>query len=232
MAANSLNPKLKIFEALSDSEVVARVLQGDHPLFELLMRRYNRRLFRYSRGVLNDDALAQDAVQEAYLNAFKYLHQFRGPHGFGAWLMRITANSAIRIGRKESGIKLVGSPVDPDELSADGSAEPETLTIQAEAVRSLENAVDRLPRDYRVIFILRELEGMSIEETSRTLGVKPATVKSRLHRAKSILRKRFKYRLDEFRSLAYAFDGVRCDSIVQQVYLKLTIQFNEEETHD
>lgn len=227
MTINSLNPRLRIFEALSDGEVVTRVLQGDQALFELLMRRYNRRLFRYSRGILNDDTLAQDAVQEAYLNAFKYLHQFRGPHGFGAWLMRITTNSAIRIGRKESGIRLVGSSIDPDLLRTDSSAEPETVTMRAEATRSLENAVDRLPRDYRVIFILRELEGMSIEETSSLLGIKAATVKTRLHRAKHILRQRFKYRLEEFRSMAYAFDGHRCDSIVTQVFRKLAIQIHK-----
>ena len=183
MDVKSLSANLRLFETLSDSQVAARVLQGDHALFELLMRRYNRRLFRYSRAILNDDILAQDAVQEAYINAYQHLSQFRGPHGFGAWLMRITARTSIRIGRKESGIRLAGTTIDPDELCAESSQEPETAIISAEAVRSFEKAIDQLPRDYRVIFILRELEGMSIRETANTLGINPATVKTRLHRA-------------------------------------------------
>ena len=218
---HNLGTNLNSYKTLTDAEVVDRVVNGDLPLFELLMRRYNRRLFRYTRSILNEDMHAQDAVQETYLNAFKSLDQFRGPQGFSSWLMRIASRAAIRIGRREAGMKLVGASMDPNELVEKESLQPESLTINTEIVHRVEQAIDNLPRDFRVVFVLRELEGMSIEETANTLGVNQATVKTRLHRAKHILRTRFSYRLEELRSLVFAFAGARCDAIVKQVFLKI-----------
>ena len=212
---------LNLYEALTDAEVVARVVDGDLPLFELIMRRYNRRLFRYTRSILNDDLLAQDAVQETYLNAFRNLRQFRGPDGFASWLMRIASRIAIRIGQRETGISLANSDIDPDELLAQESKQPERLAINSEIVGQVEDAIDNLPRDFRVVFMLREMEGMSIDETANTLGINPGTVKTRLHRARQILRTRFNYRLEELRELAFAFAGARCDYIVKQVFSRL-----------
>jgi len=212
---------LNLYETLTDAEVVIRVVNGDLPLFELLMRRYNRRLFRYTRSILNHDLLAQDAVQETYLSAFRSLHQFRGPDGFAGWLMRIASRIAIRIGKREASISLVKSDIDPDELLAQESNQPERLAINSEIVGQIEDAIDSLPRDFRVVFMLREMEGMNIEETAKTLGINPATVKTRLHRARQILRTRFNYRIEELRELAYAFAGTRCDYIVKQVFSRL-----------
>ncbi len=217
----TLNAHLQLFDALSDNEVIARVLAGDHPLYELLMRRYNRRLFRLCRGILSDDLLAQDAVQEAYVAAFEHLNQFQGPDGFGAWLMRITSRKALRMARKESFLHLVGVSLEGERIPAEHTDEPEHAAIDSETANLLEQAIDRLPRDFRVVLILRLIEGMSTLETAEALELNPATVKTRLHRAKSLLRAHFKHRLDELRPLAYPFAGVRCDAIVQEVFRTL-----------
>ncbi|MCU7842502.1 MAG: RNA polymerase sigma factor [Candidatus Thiodiazotropha sp. (ex Monitilora ramsayi)] len=203
---------------LSDSEVVARVVSGDHPLFELIMRRYNRRLYRLSYGILGDELLAQDAVQEAYVNAFLHLEQFRGPDGFGAWLMRIASRSALRAARKEVGLRVVLAEVDSAPSLTGETREPEQAKITEEIVGLLEQAVESLPRDFRVVMMLRVFEGMSTEETADLLNINPATVKTRLHRAKQLIRTRFKYRLDEVLPHAYPFAGARCDAIVQKVF--------------
>jgi len=218
---HNFSTNLNCYKTLTDAEVVARVVDGDLALFELLMRRYNRRLFRYTRSILNEDMLAQDAVQETYLNAFKHLEQFRGPQGFSGWIMRIASRTAIRIGKREAGMRLVGASMDPDDLMEKEFLQPESLTINTEIVHRVEEAIDSLPRDFRVVFILREMEDMSVEETAGILGVNPATVKTRLHRARHILRTRFSYRLEDLRSLVFAFAGDRCDAIVKQVFLKI-----------
>lgn len=228
MTAKNLNANLRVYEALSDSEIVNRIRAGDLPLFELIMRRYNRRLFRYARAILNDDGLAQDAVQEAYLSAFRYLDQFRGPDGFAAWLMRIASRSAMKIGRKESSMRLVGTAVDLDQLPTDESSGPEPTAINAEAVDAAERAIDRLPQDFRVVFMLRELEGMNTDETANVLGIKPATVKTRLHRAKSLLRGRIELPAEFLGSRVFAFAGARCDAIVERVFATLGAMHNNQ----
>lgn len=223
---STIRKDLQLFETLSDSEVITRIIAGDHPLYELIMRRYNRRLFRLAYGILNDDSLAQDAVQETYVSAFQHLNQFRGPNGFGAWLTRIASRIAFRIARKESGLHTVSLPTDSISLIDKESIGPEQVSINDEMVRMLEKAVDSLPRDYRIVLMLREFEGLSTDETAKALDLNPATVKTRLHRAKGILRTRYKHRLDEVRSLAYPFAGTRCDAIVYRVFLILKQSIN------
>ncbi|MCG8486449.1 MAG: RNA polymerase sigma factor [Chromatiales bacterium] len=217
----ALSPYLQLFEMLSDSDVVARVLGGDHPLFELIMRRYNRRLFRLAYGILGNELLAQDAVQDAYVSAFLHLDQFRGPDGFATWLMRITTRAALRIARKEAGLHAVTARMEASNLGTGEAVEPERASISDEITSLLEHAVESLPRDFRLVMMLREFEGMSTEETARVLNLNPTTVKTRLHRAKTMLRSRFKYRLDEVLPHAYPFAGARCNSIVQKVFLRL-----------
>ncbi|MBW9265356.1 MAG: RNA polymerase sigma factor [Candidatus Thiodiazotropha sp. (ex. Lucinisca nassula)] len=221
-----MRENLRLFEALSDNDVIARILDGDHPLYELIMRRYNRRLFRLAYGILTDDSLAQDAVQEAYVSAFQHLHQFHGPDGFATWLIRIASRIAFRIARKESGLHAVSLPIDAVSLTADETIEPEMTAMNDEMVRMLEKAVDSLPRDFRLVLMLREFEGLSTDETAKALDLNPATVKTRLHRAKSILRSRYKYRLEEISALAYPFAGARCDAIVYRVFLLLKQSIN------
>jgi RNA polymerase sigma-70 factor (ECF subfamily) len=216
-------------ERLSDAEVVARVLAGEHALFELIMRRYNRRLFRIARGILRDDAEAEDAVQEAYVSACFKLKQFRGPEGFATWLCQIATNAALMKRRSNirGGLTLVGSP---DEAQADEIAVaelrslPETpdAALHAHQLRSmLEQAIDELPETYRSAFVMREVEQMSVADTARCLGIEEATVKTRVHRARRLLQRDLTAELAAALTGAYDFDGARCDRIVANVIARL-----------
>ncbi|MEJ8567185.1 RNA polymerase sigma factor [Elongatibacter sediminis] len=219
----ALKPHLEPFSALSDFEVAQRVLNGDMPLFELLMRRYNRRLFLVARSILKDDALAEDVVQESYLIAFEHLAQFKGPDGFGAWLVRIGSRQAMRMLRRRSRLGLVSNePGLADEAPAPARMEPEQIQIDREASHLLERELDRLPRDFRIIFVLRELEELSTAETAESLEITPGTVKSRLHRARSLLQLRLSRPLAAMKADAFPFAGTRCDRIVATVFERLS----------
>lgn len=217
----ALKPQLRPFAALTDAEVVARVLDGDQPLFELLMRRYNRRLFRCAWSVLRDEALAQDAVQEAYLVAFQHLQQFRGPAGFGAWLARIAVRQAGRLAAKRGDLELVA---DPAGVAREGG--PDRTERRREVAQELEIAISALPQNFRLVFVLREIEELSIDETAAVLEVSVGTVKSRLNRAKQTLRQLLGPDLGvetlglEVEPLPFA--GARCDAIVATVFARLS----------
>lgn len=217
-----LKAHLRPFSALSDYEVVQRVRDGDLPLFELLMRRYNRRIFLVARSIVRDDGLAQDIVQDTYLIAFQRLDRFRGPEGFGAWLVRIASREAMRMLAKQSRL----TPVDsggrgPEETPAPAVGGPEAIQFRREAARLLERELDRLPREFRTIFVLREIEELSTAETAASLELQPGTVKSRLHRARSLLQLRLSRPLESLRHEAFPFAGSRCDRIVAEVFRRL-----------
>ena len=219
-----LNKHLRAFSQLTDSEVIVRVLDGDLALFELIMRRYNGLLYRVARGILKYNGLAEDAVQETYLTAFRRLDQFRGPEGFGAWLTKICIRNALHILRRDSRLRAVGDDDGSDclsKLSAAPSSEPEANTLARETAAVLEHAVESLPRDYRLVYILREIEGLNIQETAESLCINQGTVKSRLHRARQAVRSRCRYQLDDIKSQVYPFAGQRCDRIVRLVFSKL-----------
>jgi len=220
-----LTPQLQAFSQLTDAAVTERVLAGDHALFELIMRRYNRRLFRVCFGILSDSALAEDAVQETYISAYRHLSQFRGPLGFGAWLTRIGSRAAIRILRQHSPLRAIGNGEESGHLPepvAGPESDPEALTLERETAHILEQAVALLPREYRLVFILRDLEGLSVEETASSLEVSAGTVKSRLHRARKIVRTRCRLRLDDVKANVFPFAGARCDRIVASVFSALS----------
>lgn len=204
---------LGAFDALSDFDVVQRVRTGDAPLYELIMRRYNRRLFRIARSVVQDEALAQDVVQDAYILAYEHLDQFRGPTGFGAWLIQITLREAQRTRRKESNLVSVDNL---DAVAGDTRDDPEPASIDLEAAHLLEQALDKLPRDFRVVFVMRELEELSVNDVAAALEIKPATVKTRLFRARALLRIRLRNRYDHSAG-AFPFGGRHCDAIVRNV---------------
>ena len=205
---------LHAFEALDDMDVVQRIIDGDRPLFELIMRRYNRRLFRIARSVLKDATLAEDAVQDAYIHAYQHLHQFRGPTGFSAWLIRITIREASRVRRREA--KLTpATESDPDELPA--SDNPERASIDLEAAHLLEEALDKLPEEFRLVFVMRELEELSVSDVANVLDLKPATVKTRLFRARALLKLKLRSRLRPATDNALPFGGDHCDAIVAHV---------------
>lgn len=210
---------------LSDLEVVERVLAGDTSLFEILMRRYNQRLFRVARGILADDAEAEDVMQEAYMRAFRELANFRGEALFSTWLTRIACHEALARAQKRR--RLV--PLSP--VQGDGGGEPpdppsETIGPERELANRelqtvLREAVEILPDPLRSVFCLREIEGLSTEETADLLGLTVENVRVRLHRAKRGLRQTLDQRIGQEVRRLYLFDGARCDRVVEAVFARL-----------
>jgi RNA polymerase sigma-70 factor (ECF subfamily) len=209
-------------DGITDTEIVGRVLAGDRPLYELIMRRYNRCLFRLARSIVQDDDEARDVVQAAYISAYYHLGQFRGPAGFRAWLSRIAINEACARTRR--------APAFVDEahflrVTGCDAAEPENAAIASEALRILEMAIDRLPDEFRSVFMLRGVEQLSVTETAELLHIKPATVKTRFHRARRLLQQSLRRKLDGTPA-AFPFDGHRCNSIVAAVLAKIHLMSN------
>src|SRR5687768_1459810 len=219
----------QVLEQLPDDAVVARVLSGEVALFELIMRRYNRRLFRIARVILRDDGEAEDAVQEAYVRAYLKLAQFRGPHGFASWLSRIATNEALMRYRSRTGPTLVDlseldDPINAEAAMADVNSpatNPEAALHDHQLRRLLEQAIDALPDVYRATFALREIEQLSVEETAECLGIEAATVKTRVHRARRLLQQNLTAELSAALPGVFAFDGERCDRLVAAVFQRL-----------
>jgi RNA polymerase sigma-70 factor (ECF subfamily) len=208
--------------ALSDEEVVARVLAGDTSLFEILMRRYNQRLFRVSRGILWDDAEAEDVMQEAYLRAFRELAGFRGEARFSTWLTRIACHEAMARARQRRRLVAVpgGEPPDPPAETPGPERELENRELQA----LLREAVEVLPDPLRAVFCLREIEDLSTEQTADALGLTVENVRVRLHRAKRSLRQTVDRRIGREVRRLYLFDGARCDRVVESVFARLLLE--------
>jgi RNA polymerase sigma-70 factor (ECF subfamily) len=208
--------------AIPDADVVARVLTGDTALFELLMRRYNRLLFRLARGIVRDDDEARDVVQAAYVNAYYHLDQFRGPAGFKPWLARIAVNEAL--GR----VRRAPATVDAEQhvltLPDIAEGEPEHAATGRDLLRILQTAIDRLPEEFRQVFMLRGVEQLSIAETAEMLDIKPATVKTRFHRARRLLQELLHRKLDDVVRDTFPLGGQRCDAIVGSVLARIRRQ--------
>jgi RNA polymerase sigma-70 factor (ECF subfamily) len=208
--------------AIPDADVVARVLTGDSPLFELLMRRYNRLLFRLARGIVRDDDEARDVVQAAYVSAYYHLDQFRGPAGFKAWLARIAINEAL--GRMRHAPATVEAEHHIPMLPALAEGGPEHAASSRDLLRVLQMAIDRLPEEFRQVFMLRGVEQLSIAETAELLDIKPATVKTRFHRARRMLQELLQRKLDDVVRDTFPLGGQRCDAIVGTVLARIRRQ--------
>ncbi len=208
--------------ALSDEQVVERVLAGDASVFEILMRRYNQRLFRVARGILRDDAEAEDVMQEAYVRAFRELATFRGEARFSTWLTRIACHEALARSRKRRRLVSItgGEPPDPPTEALGPEREVENRELHA----VLREAVEVLPDPLRTVFCLREIEGLSTEHTADALGLTVENVRVRLHRAKRSLRQRLDQRIGREVRRLYLFDGPRCDRVVEAVFARLDVQ--------
>jgi len=209
---------------LRDEEVVARVLAGETALFEILMRRYNQRLYRVARVILRDDGEAEDVMQDAYVRAYEHLNQFAGRAAFSTWLTRIAIHEALarkrRRGRMEELDALPGNG-DVMSILKSSAPTPENGAAQAEMRRILEEAIERLPENYRTVVVLREVEEMSVAETADSLGVTDAVVKTRLHRAHAMLRKELYSRARGGAAEIYPFHAVRCDRVVKAVFERI-----------
>jgi RNA polymerase sigma-70 factor (ECF subfamily) len=215
----------------TDAELAALIAAGDHDAFALLMRRYNQTLFRAARSILKDDAEAEDAVQESYLLAYRAMGTFRGDASLATWLTRVVVNEAIGRARKRvrraEVIRLDGDTESNIEASEEHMnqatpEQPEQGALRAETRRLLEQKIDALPDAFRTVFVLRALEEMSVEQTAAALEIPEATVRSRLFRARGLLREALAREIDTAFEDAFAFAGHRCDRIVAGVLAKLS----------
>jgi len=212
--------------ALPDEEIVRRVRAGDSALFEILMRRHNQRVYRVVRAVLKDEADVEDVMQQAYINAFTHLHQFEDRSQFSTWLIRIALHEAFgrrrKMQRAETTTARNRSGVDDDrgefmETLTSPEADPERRAYAQELHRVLEAAVDTLPEGYRTVFMLRDIEGLSTSETGQGLGLGDEAVKTRLHRARVMIRRAVTARIGEVAPGAFQFHAPRCDRVVSAV---------------
>ena len=203
--------------------------QPDPAAFEALMRRHNQVLFRTARAILRDDAEAEDAVQEAYVQAYRSLGDFRAEAQLSTWLARIVVNEALMRLRKrkrradivpmQSGATAVELEQIPDSDMGKG---PETSAARSEMRRLLEAQIDALPDTYRTVFVLRAVEELSVEETAAILDIPAATVRTRFFRARSLLRESLAQKIDVACEDAFSFAGERCDRIVARVLQRIT----------
>lgn len=208
----------------SDTELVALAAQGDGLAFECIMRRHNRLLFRTARSILHSDAEAEDALQEAYLRAWRALPGFRADARLSTWLVRIVTNEALGRLRRHSAqvIPLDASTELHDDLRPalmedDPQGQPEHMAMRTQVRQLMEACIDRLPDAFRTVFMLRAVEELSVEDVAQALQIPEATVRTRYFRARSLLREALARDIDVAMGDAFAFDGQRCDRIVAQV---------------
>ena len=209
-----------------EEALLSLALVGDERAIRVLVRRYNQRLFRVARSVLRNDAEAEDVVQETYVRAFSGLSGFRGEAQLSTWLTRIALNEALgRLRRRRPTVELSDAELREGQVLMVPTM-PRESDPEAEAGRShvrlvLEEAVDGLPEAFRLVFILRDVEGMSIEETAGHLAIRAQTVKTRLHRARKLLREAIEKRLSASFGELYPFDGARCAHMADRVIERL-----------
>lgn len=215
--------------AAGECQLVERAKSGDQSAFRAIMEQNNRRLYRVARTVMKDDAEAEDVVQETYLRAFSNLATFRGEASLTTWLTRIALNEALGRKRKQRPTVTLESVEAAEEASAqiiqfpamNTEPDPERTAAQHEIRRLLERAMDGLPEPFRLVFVLRDVEEMSIEEAASQLGIRPETVKTRLHRARRLLRQSLDGELAATLKSAFPFAGARCARLTEAVLSRL-----------
>jgi RNA polymerase sigma-70 factor, ECF subfamily len=214
-----------------EAGLIARAVANDPAAVRLIMQRHNRRLYRIARSVVRDDSEAEDVVQEAYGRAFTHLREFRGDASIGTWLARIVLNEALgRLRRRhqtvdwelienqhEAGAQIINFPL--------GAAQPdpERTMAQREINEILQRAIDDLPNAFRLVLVARAVEGMSIEDTAELLGILPGTVKTRLHRARALLRAKLERDLGPSLPKTFPFEGDRCERMTTSVLERLKL---------
>jgi len=207
-----------------DEEIVARVVAGETPLFEVLMRRHNQRVYRTARSIVKDEAEVEDVMQQTYLAAYGSLGQFAGTAKFSTWLMRIAINEALA--RRRRALQLVTNegaeeePEGPMKVVSE-SANPEEQAFRRELASMLESAIDQLPESFRSVVMLREVEGLSTAEAADVLGISEELVKTRLHRAKHQMRESLIEDIDAHSQKAFPFYAPRCDRVVATVFARI-----------
>lgn len=210
--------------------VLVEMARGqDEAAIRTLVRRHNQRLFRVARAIVHNDAEAEDVVQASYVKAFTHLDGFRGDAEFTTWLTRITVNEAterLRRRRPTTGVEQIdierGQSAQIIQFpSIQPQLDPETEMSRQEIRTFLEQAVDALPVPFRSVFVLRDVQGLSVEETAATLDIKPETVRTRLHRARRLMRETIEQKLNGAFTSLFPFDGQRCVHMADRVLIEL-----------
>jgi RNA polymerase sigma-70 factor, ECF subfamily len=214
--------------ARSEDDLVARARERDEFAIRALIQRHNQRLYRIARGILRDDAEAEDAMQEGYLKAFSHLDDFEGNAAIGTWLCRIVMNEALSRLRQRRPTVEWNSMEDAGMLSAEvirfsteTRPDPERAAAQRQIRGLLEQAIDRLPDDFRIVLIARVVEEMSVQETATMLGIRTETVKTRLHRARLALRRTIEAQIGPAATEVFPFEDPRCRRTADIVIAKL-----------
>jgi RNA polymerase sigma-70 factor (ECF subfamily) len=217
-----------IAETVTDTELVARAAAGEEAAFEAIMRRHNRLLFRTARSILKSDAEAEDALQDAYLRAWRALAGFRAESKLSTWLVRIVINEALgRLRQRNATVIPLNAAVDaagqsPEAwMEDDPDQRPDRLAMRGEIRRLMEARIDQLPDAFRSVFMLRAVEELNVEEVALALNLPEATVRTRFFRARGLLRDGLARDVDIALGDAFAFDGARCDRIVARVMARL-----------
>ena len=216
----------QVIEAWTDQEVVDRVKAGETALYEIIMRRYNQRLYRVARAILHDDAEAEDVMQDAYVRAYQHLDQFAGRALFSTWLTRIAVHEALARLRSRKRNPQLDEPGRDGEIRmnanmVDASPDPEQNASRAELSQLLEQAVLDLPEEYRAVVMLRDIEELSTAETASALDLTEPNVKIRLHRGRAMARGWLFARVGAKAKGAFPFMGARCDRVVRSVLMRL-----------
>jgi len=201
---------------IPDEEIIREIQNGATRPFEIIIRRYNQKLYRIGMSILNNDAEAEDAMQSAYIHAYEHLHQFEKRAAFGTWLTRIMINECYAIRRKQQAEK------EKLQLSNNDTSmnTPANVLVNKELNAILENAIARLPEKYRMVFVLREIENLSVKETSDILSLEQSNIKVRLNRAKTMLKENLSGYMKDH---VYDFHLSRCDSMVERVMSQLIV---------
>lgn len=203
----------------SDAETIQQVLDGNNAMFELLMRRYNERVYRAARSIVRDEQEAEDVMQQAYVNAFTHLRQFNGSAQFSTWLTRIAINEALARVRRRGRYEAFDDDISNVEpfMSSNPAQSPERQAFAGELRGLLEWAIDALPDGMREVFMLREVEGLSTSEAAECLGTSEDVVKTRLSRGRAHLRRLLMERTGATAPEAFRFYRPRCDRVVARV---------------
>lgn len=220
------NPSEAKTEVWTDEQVVERVLAGETALYEVIMRRYNQRLYRVVRAILRDDDETEDVMQDALVRAYQHLNQFAGRASFSTWLTRIAVHEALARVRRRGRNQQLDEPDFDGESPLnhiDASPDPEQTTSEAELRQLLEEAVLALPEQYRVVVMLRDVEELSTSETAAALEITEENVKVRLHRGRAMMRRGLFARVGETAKETFSFMGVRCDRVVARVLQRLAV---------
>ncbi len=223
------DPAPQLIKPLDEAELVRRACARDGMAFRIIMERHNRLLYRIARSIVRNDSEAEDVVQEAYVKAYIHLGWFRGDASLATWLARITMHEALgRLRRQRPTVSL--DSFEPEQPAAQiiqfpqmaAQDDPERTMAQRQILKLVEQAFDNLPEIFRMVFMARVIEGRSVEETAELLGLKPETVKTRLHRARELLRDQLDEQIGPLFTECFPFAGRRCERLTQAVLQRLS----------